>query len=354
MGIPTDAFAVLFVGRLSYHGKAHPFPLYLALERAARSCPGPICLILAGWFANESIRKQFVEAARAFAPSVRLFIADGRNPEIRRDVWHAADVFASPSDNIQETFGLTPVEAMAAGLPGVISDWNGYRDGPRHEIEGFLAPSWLAPAGAGEELARRYQVKIDDYDHYIAHAAQFSAVEVAPMARAFETLVSNPQLRKEMGARARRRATSIYDWSVIIAQYEELWSELAARRSADAESAPLRRSTSPVPHHADPFTLFAGYPSERISADTRVSLLPDADMGRLRERTGLFMNSLSRELICDLEAVEVLFSELGDGSERTSAELARALDPADSRTVLRTLVWLAKLDLVRLRNPGLA
>ena len=38
------------------------------------------------------------------------------------------DIFVSLSDNIQETFGLTPLEGMASGLPVVATDWNGYRD----------------------------------------------------------------------------------------------------------------------------------------------------------------------------------------------------------------------------------
>jgi len=63
-----------------------------------------------------------IKHATASERAMAAVTADGRNPDIRRDVWHAADVFASPSDNIQETLGPTPVEAMAAGLSSVISD----------------------------------------------------------------------------------------------------------------------------------------------------------------------------------------------------------------------------------------
>ena len=31
-------------------------------------------------------------------------------------------MFVSLSDNIQETFGLTPIEGMASGLPLIVSD----------------------------------------------------------------------------------------------------------------------------------------------------------------------------------------------------------------------------------------
>ena len=217
-------------------------------------------------------------------------------------------IFASSCENMPNTL----VEAMAAGLPSVVSDWDGYRDGPRHGEEGFLVPTWLAPAGSGDDLARRYQLRIDDYDHYIAHASQFAAVEVAPMARAFETLISRPDLCKEMGSRARRRAVAVYDWPVVIAQYAELWTELAARRAVDAESAPLQDNSSAVPHHTDPFALFAGYPSEVLGAETLVSLAPGADAERLRERTSLFMTSLSRALLCQRGGITAILGELAD------------------------------------------
>ena len=50
----------------------------------------------------------------------------GRIPDPRQrfSVWRAADLFTSLSDNIQETFGLVVIEAMACGTP-VISTRRG-------------------------------------------------------------------------------------------------------------------------------------------------------------------------------------------------------------------------------------
>ena len=47
--------------------------------------------------------------------------------QARTNLYHAADVFLTLSDNLQETFGLTVIEAMTAGLPVVANDWNGYK-----------------------------------------------------------------------------------------------------------------------------------------------------------------------------------------------------------------------------------
>ena len=71
-----------------------------------------------------------------------------------RCCWAAADIFLSLVDNPQETFGLAPVEAMAAGVPVVVSDWDGYRYTVSDGVEGFRI-STLSPGHVqqGEELA---------------------------------------------------------------------------------------------------------------------------------------------------------------------------------------------------------
>ena len=61
----------------------------------------------------------------------------------RFQVWHAADLVVSLVDNIQETFGLVIVEAMASGLPVVATDWNGYRDLVVDGETGFLVPTTM-------------------------------------------------------------------------------------------------------------------------------------------------------------------------------------------------------------------
>src|SRR5690606_35338045 len=54
LGLGADDIAVLFVGRLSFHAKAHPLPMYLGLERAAQALARKggqkLHLIQAGWF----------------------------------------------------------------------------------------------------------------------------------------------------------------------------------------------------------------------------------------------------------------------------------------------------------------
>ena len=82
----------------------------------------------------------------------------------RKIAWSSADIFSSLSDNFQETFGITPIEAMASGLPVVVSDWDGYRDSVRHGVEGYLVPTSMPQNGLGADLALRHALSIDNYD----------------------------------------------------------------------------------------------------------------------------------------------------------------------------------------------
>src|SRR5205807_881053 len=82
-------------------------------------------------------------------------------------------------DNLQETFGLSPIEGMAAGLPLVVSDWNGYRDTVRDGVDGFRIPTLMPPTPYGIDLADRYALGIDDYDYYIGFTSQLIAVDTA-------------------------------------------------------------------------------------------------------------------------------------------------------------------------------
>ncbi len=52
LGLDSDTLAVLYMGRLSFHAKAHPLPMYQALEAAALKSRKKVVLIECGWFAN--------------------------------------------------------------------------------------------------------------------------------------------------------------------------------------------------------------------------------------------------------------------------------------------------------------
>ena len=343
LGIDKGETLVVFVGRLSFHSKAHHVPMYLGLEQAARG--HRVVLLQAGWFGNQSVEAAFREEARQFCPSIRCLFADGRDPNVRDQVWAAADVFTSLSDNFQETFGLTPIEAMAAGLPSVVSDWNGYRDTIRDGVDGFRVATVSMPPGTGGDLADRYDWGIDSYDFYVFHGSQLVAVDVDAAAEAYRKLIADAALRARMGAAARERARAEFDWCVVRSKYVGLWRELAERRRADPAFY-LPESSRRRPDRADPFTMFASYPSATVG---NMSFQRCGTVEQAMERRNLNSTGKAAAVLPAPELVTEILAVIPQDRWIGFDEVLRACPSHDGVTVGRALVWLSKFGVLRPR-----
>ena len=64
LGASEDAIVVLYVGRLSFHAKAHPLAMYQALENAARATQKDVVLVECGWHANDYIEELAMPPSR--------------------------------------------------------------------------------------------------------------------------------------------------------------------------------------------------------------------------------------------------------------------------------------------------
>ncbi|MAT50275.1 MAG: glycosyl transferase-like protein [Porticoccaceae bacterium] len=349
LGAGPGTHVVLFMGRLSFHAKAHPLAMYQALERAASSLPAGenVLLVECGWHGNEPIAQAFRDGAAMACPSVRVITLDGRVAEERQRAWAAADVLCSLADNIQETFGIVPIEGMAAGLPVVVSDWDGYRDTVRDGVDGFRIPTAMPSRGHGGDLALRHAFGMDTYDMYCGHTCSVIAVDVEATARVFSRLFASPALRRELGVAGRQRAREVYDWSVIIPQYEALWKmQRALRQEAGADAH------RPVlwPARMDPFDGFAAYPTTTLDHNTTLALaFQDAGSAcaRVEQLRTLRMVEFAAYVLPSSEEVEALLNILAAGPA-TVSQIGGALGPNRPRHYTRKLGWLLKLGVIRL------
>ncbi|SFD64541.1 Glycosyl transferases group 1 [Bosea sp. CRIB-10] len=341
-----DDVAALFVGRLSFHAKAHPMPMFLGLEQAAQRTGKPISLILFGQAPSEAVASAFESEARRFAPSVRLLRLDGADDLNRERAWAAADLFTSLSDNIQETFGLTPLEAMAAGLPVVVSDWDGYKDTVRDGVDGFRVATHMPPPGAGAILADRFDQHVDNYDVYVGSVSQFVAVDVEAAADAYEKLVADPELRRRMGAAGRRRVAELFDWRVVFRRYQALWEELAERRRADPNTTP-ELANARRPDRPDPFALFRTYPTRALSWTSRVRLRPGIEPSAAGDRRVLASVNYSAPVLPPEALVAQILATLENEAANLSAIAAAHPDMPRTQLFL-AIAWLLKMGIVTL------
>ncbi|HET6970786.1 MAG TPA: glycosyltransferase family 4 protein, partial [Phenylobacterium sp.] len=267
LGVGEADVLVLWVGRLSYYEKAFPQPMFKALQQARAATGARVVFAMAGWFPDDPDRGLYEAARAAYAPDVPTHFLDGNDREALGELWAAADVFLSLVDNIQETFGITPLEAMAAGLPVVASDWDGYRFTVRHGIEGFLIPTLSGPAdsGMGAALVERHVLETSTYQAYVGAVAQHTAVHVGRAAEALAELIRAPDLRRRMGEAGRARVRQMFDWPLIARQVHALADDLAEVRAAAADPV-SHTPTDPV--KGDPFNAFAHFATQRLSLDT--------------------------------------------------------------------------------------
>jgi len=267
--INDDDIVIAYVGRLSFHAKSHHVPMYLALENLSKKLKKnqKIHLIQTGWFANDFIENSFKDETDIICPSVNCIFQDGRNQDLKFKTLASADIFMSLSDNIQETFGLTPLEAMASSIPVIVSDWNGYRSTVRDGEDGFLIPSYSLGNGFGEELMFQYTSGYINYDNYIGNIVHKVAVDIKICIDKLTELIENPDLRNNLGKNGKKRANDFFSWNVILNHYEDLYSELDDIRVKEFSTYRDISVKSLPSDKLDPFYLFDDYPTEIINDD---------------------------------------------------------------------------------------
>lgn len=348
LDIPQDAIVALYVGRLNVLAKMNPALMAQALERTAQLTGQKIYWIVSGWAATPQAWDSFHAATRAFCPSIAYRPVDGRPTETRFSIWSAADLFLSFSENIQETFGLTPAEAMAAGLPCVVTDWNGYRETVRHGVDGFRVATLGARAGLGQDLAFGHDNGWIGYDNYVGAIAQMTAIDMAAAVEALVALVRDAGLRRQMGEAGRRRVAEALDWSAVIPRYQDFWQELAERRAA--AGADKQRPVVPGnPRRLDPFELFAAYPTSTLGPNDRIGLGPAArDWAGAESVLGRTLAGVGRWAMAPMAEIETAYRAVAQAGTRSVAELLAPLgsDLGRRNRLERSLLWLIKFDLL--------
>ena len=215
------------------------------LERVAQRLDRPLVLVECGPDDHPS-PAEHLNAHRQLCPSVQFVRLGGAEPvseEIKHQALAAADIAVSLVDNPQETFGLAVAEAMAAGVPLVVSDWNGYRDLVRDGMDGFRVPTrWASVAQqASVPLGWQQLLGLEPYPKVAGALGQLVQVDTQAAEAACLTLLTRSELRRAMGAAARQRACETFHPDVVMSQIEALFLDLQDRRQ-QAAAAPASPS----------------------------------------------------------------------------------------------------------------
>ncbi len=275
LGATDQEVIVLAVGSPNPSAHAHPLPLLLAAEHAARNVFCKLRIVLSGYFRPNDEREGRLRAmARDICQTVRCDLMPEGDDRFPHGLWAAADIFASLADNVHESLDRTALEAMACGLPSVVSDWNGYRDYVRDTQEGFLIPTHMPPDTAGLFNAFHYYNE-GKAENFLTGAAQSTMADIRRAASAFISLANGEGKRRAMGEAARARAQSVFDWRVIVPSFEALWRKLSsdAERERPSLNAFPRNWAAASPAVPNPWTVWSGFATAPLSPLDRVRVV---------------------------------------------------------------------------------
>jgi len=350
LGIQDDEIVLLYVGRLNHVAKSNPISLLLAAEQASLQCDQKIRILFNGYFYNDVNQEAFEQGVSALCENVAVTFVRHGDPDFPHGAWAAGDIFCSLPDNIQESFGLTPVEAMAAGLPVIASDWDGYKETVRDGVDGLLVPTYMPPEGTGEEIAYRYFAGQFTYGDYLGATSQATSIDLPHLIKSIVSLAADPELRRKMGDAGRQRAFEKFEWSRVINAYEELWNELSLRRTNQDDATAPAPGASFHPSRPDPFSMFSSFPTASFNMDGQVTLSLK-DWPEILRRVQLKLGLVQPDVLIDLEELPGLIAELEARESVTLQILADAMNVTDLPRFVMTIGWLVKLGICSYAPP---
>lgn len=332
----------LYLGRLSSRSKADLNPLLIAFARAL-SIRENAWLLLAGDDPNLFQTENLRQTAERLGCASRIRIITNPSKQTKLDLYKTADVFVALSDNLQETFGISLIEAMAAGLPVVAADWNGYRDIVAPDETGYLVETMMPLYPPGFEVHRESSESAD-------LLAATTSVDVSALSTIILKLADDKQKRTEMGLAARKRARETYDWKVIIQRYEELWAELNDRARAN-KAADLTPTLDFDDY--DYRSLFSNYPSINVTSNTPFVLTElgrlCADDSRLLETyCGAGSITLGSTVFFALDQVSSMLKDMVKVQQATVSELTEQREQnSDAVLAMGLICRMAKFGLIK-------
>ena len=270
LGLPQDATLVLIAGRLDNMTKFHPDPLLRVLELLRNEGHHELELVVYGEALDADELQRWQKGAKQLAPNLPIHWIPGRKAELAAPVRWASDLFVSLPDNPQETFGITPLEAMAAGLACVVSDWDGYRDtvvapGEADEATGIRIPTRMEEGLGTQEAWARLNDIIGEREAQ-GRVAQGIAVDPEALRQSLKELINAPDRREAMGAAGCARVRRCYDWKILIETWRELVAELTQRRLQAIKEGRMLEPQLP-PWQPNTSTAFGCYASEVLGRD---------------------------------------------------------------------------------------
>ncbi|MCL1945653.1 MAG: glycosyltransferase [Chitinivibrionia bacterium] len=267
LNFEQNAKYILYLGRLSPSSKADLYPLLLTFKSLKKRVDFKIKLVLAGGV-NPNELKVHKDMIRELGLDYDVQLMINFDLAKKRALISSADVCVAPSDNIQETFGISIIEAAACGIPVVAADIDGYKDLVVQNETGFkIKTTWL------DDFEPCEMDCLYDFPVMQIMLSQAMAIDCDEMEEKIFLLLSDDDLRKKMGENAAKRAVENYRWDVVIKQYEKEWDYLKEQ----AIKAGKPKKVAQNPYSNNYLETFSHYPTRIFNENLILSLTSDGE-----------------------------------------------------------------------------
>ena len=351
LGLPADKTILLYFGRIDAATKADLGPLLSTFRDLVKKHGDNIVLLLAGTIPDHVAGHLQRTLQNLECGQQVLF----RQPSLVDNplYYAAADIFVSPSETLQESFGITPVEAMASGLPVVVSDWSGYRETVVHEQTGFLVKTLWGDCDGDTSCYAPLRPWEEDH----LRLSQSIAVDTSELFRYLDILIANPEQRARMGQAAREHVVKHLSWKSVMARCFDLWQDLTEIAGDLEPEKILRQHQATHQHLSQPqyFKSFGHFATQRLDGSEPLEI---TEQGRqaCRDSDAIIIPPGMRNvldfkallaLLEVLKAPEFFKPQLTVHEARNKIALCYQLE---GKLALAHIMWLLKYGFLRVAN----
>ncbi len=333
--LPDKKIIILYVGRFSISDKADLYPVLFAFKNLLTKNKN-ILLVLAGknFQGNYAVRLKKMANDLGILHNIKFFLNLSQAEKYL--LYAASDIFVSPSDSLQESFGLTVIEAMASGLAVVVSDWDGYREIVIHNETGFCIPTYWAKCD--REISNSTYLFTNDIQVEHLSLGQSVCIDIKKMIEYLSLLIKRKDLRLRLGYNARKRVLENYDWSLVIPKYEMLCDKLIDK----AEKYKASPKAKPV-FYPRYFECFKHYPSRILNKQTHITVTEE---GIQLLKTRRFLSAVPPlNLIVPQIVFLILFylrEKQNSSIEEINEYMSKLFKQISSEEIIYHLVWMLK------------
>jgi glycosyltransferase involved in cell wall biosynthesis len=343
---PEDAVVLLYLGRLSMM-KSDLRPVLKVLSALVHEgAQSEVLLVLAGT-EDSGVSLHLVEYASSLGIKDNVRILLNISNQAKRRLIPSADIFVSLVDTLEESFGLAPIEAMACGVPQVVSNWSGYRDTVVHGETGYLVPTyWM---NCTDDLAATGSILGAVHDHAVM--GQSIAIDLAELYAYLKELIGNRDLRQRLGNQSRERALREFSYANVARLYRELMQDVSDCSTKFKERQSRRGNVTEAKY----FSYFSHYASRLLDEKDRVRIQKSSIRGTVPAEMDALPGPLRVFDEINRTAIAGML-DLLQGEESESMSIDFLLFEASKRWDLgrelatRHVLWLLKHGYVQIAN----